>query len=117
VQAQAVCAAEPTVGEPRLLALPGAGTVDTYLRTQAGQERTALLLGECPTDTPTRQAWQRDGRSGTVLCFVLERLAAAGAEPLEPGDLVRCGDTVLALSRAPVRSRPAQDDPTGTRTQ
>src|SRR3954466_1522419 len=89
----------PTVGELRLLALPGAGTVDTHLRTQAGQERTALLLGEFPTDTPTRQAWQRDGRSGTVLCFVLERLAAAGAAALEPRDPGRWGGTVAARGR------------------
>jgi hypothetical protein len=71
VQAQTVCAAGPDVGGLRLFALSGPGAIDTSLRTQAGQERTALLLGECPADMPARQAWQRDGHSGTVLCYVL----------------------------------------------
>ncbi|WP_214407693.1 serine/threonine-protein kinase [Pseudonocardia lacus] len=71
VQAQRVCETPEEVGELRLFALPGGGAVETYLRTGAGQEPTALLEGSCPQDLPARQAWSRDGRGGTLLCYVL----------------------------------------------
>jgi serine/threonine-protein kinase len=71
VQAQLVCDAGTEAGELRLFALPGDAAVQTYLRTGAGQEPSALLEGTCPDDLPARQPWSRDGHSGTLLCFVL----------------------------------------------
>lgn len=71
VQALLVCDAGPDVGELRVVALPDSAAVDTFLRTRAGQELTALPEGDCPVDVPARQRWERDGRRGTLLCFVL----------------------------------------------
>jgi serine/threonine-protein kinase len=69
--AQLVCPAGGGTGELRLYALGWSGSVDGFLRSQAGQEPSALLAGDCPADLPARQDWARDGHSGVLLCYVL----------------------------------------------
>lgn len=36
-----------------------------------GQDPDALPPDECPGGVPARQAWERDGHGGTLLCFVV----------------------------------------------
>jgi serine/threonine-protein kinase len=67
--AQRVCRVGEDVGELRLIAFGGLDD-DAFGRV-AGQDVQALPRDDCPTGIPAKEGWSRDGRSGTLLCFVL----------------------------------------------
>jgi serine/threonine-protein kinase len=68
--AQRVCPVGAGVGRLRLVALRGSDAIGTYLAGPAGQDPVTAQAGACPDDLPARASWKRDGRSGTLLCFV-----------------------------------------------